>query len=247
MARIHRLPERDTGYGLTQRQKRILDVIKSAVKKRGYPPSLREIGDAVGLTSPSSVAHQLAALERKGYLRRDPHRPRAIEIVAMPSTTRSRGVRTPPPVPKGITPDDPSSVEDVDETGSGDAQPAPAYVPLLGRIAAGAPILADEAVTDVFPLPRQVVGDGELFLLAVSGDSMVEAAICDGDWVVVRRQQSADNGDVVAAMLDGEATIKTFKRRDGHVWLLPHNAAYDPILGDAAVILGKVTAVLRRL
>ncbi len=169
MARIHRLPERDTGYGLTQRQKRILDVIKSAVKKRGYPPSLREIGEAVGLTSPSSVAHQLAALERKGYLRRDPHRPRAIEIVAMPSTTRSRGVRTPPPVPKGITPDDPSSVEDVDETGSGDAQPAPAYVPLLGRIAAGAPILADEAVTDVFPLPRQVVGDGELFLLAVSG------------------------------------------------------------------------------
>lgn len=249
MGRIHRLPERDTGYGLTQRQKKILDVIKAAVSKRGYPPSLREIGEQVGLTSPSSVAHQLSALERKGYLRRDPHRPRAIEIVSLPPTSRPRGGAA-APAPTGASGSGSSRSEPaatVDETDSGDARPTPTYVPVLGRIAAGAPVLAEEAVDDVFPLPRQIVGDGELFLLRVSGDSMVDAAICDGDWVVVRRQPTADNGDVVAAMLDGEATVKTFKRRDGHVWLLPHNPAYDPIAGDEAVLLGKVTAVLRRI
>ena len=134
-----------------------------------------------------------------------------------------------------------------DETGSGDARPEPSYVPLVGRIAAGGPILAEEVVEDVFPLPRQLVGEGSLFLLKVVGDSMVEAAICDGDWVVVRQQPTADNGDIVAAMLDNEATVKTFKRKDGHVWLMPHNADYSPIDGDHATILGKVTAVLRRV
>jgi repressor LexA len=134
-----------------------------------------------------------------------------------------------------------------DETGSGDARPEASYVPVLGRIAAGGPILAEEAVEDVFPLPRQIVGDGQLFLLRVAGDSMVDAAICDGDWVVVRQQSDAVNGDVVAAMLDGEATVKTFRRKDGHVWLMPHNAAYDPIDGDHAVILGRVQAVLRKI
>ena len=206
--------------GLTPRQRRVLEVIKDAVERRGYPPSMREIGEAVGLTSPSSVAHQLHTLERKGFIRRDPNRPRAIEVV---------------------------SPESVDETGSGDARPTPSYVPIIGRIAAGGPILAEEAVEDVFPLPRQLVGDGTLFLLRVVGDSMVDAAICDGDWVVVRQQPTADNGDIVAAMLDGEATVKTFKRKDGHVWLLPHNPAYSPIDGDYATILGKVTAVLRRI
>ncbi|MHB1067263.1 MAG: transcriptional repressor LexA, partial [Candidatus Nanopelagicales bacterium] len=125
--------------------------------------------------------------------------------------------------------------------------PEAAYVPVLGRIAAGGPILAEQEVETVFPLPRDLVGDGELFLLRVVGDSMVDAAICDGDWVVVRRQPDADNGDIVAALLDDEATVKTLKRRDGHVWLMPHNPAYAPILGDEAAIMGKVVTVLRRL
>jgi repressor LexA len=221
------------GDGLTARQRRVLEEIRDSVERRGYPPSMREIGIAVGLTSPSSVAHQLAALERKGFLRRDPNRPRAIEVF-MPGETR--GVRY-----------QDSAAGTYDETGSGDARPEASYVPVLGRIAAGGPILAEEAVEDVFPLPRQIVGDGQLFLLRVAGDSMVDAAICDGDWVVVRQQSDAVNGDVVAAMLDGEATVKTFRRKDGHVWLMPHNAAYDPIDGDHAVILGRVQAVLRKI
>ncbi|MEH3157391.1 MAG: transcriptional repressor LexA, partial [Gordonia paraffinivorans] len=125
--------------------------------------------------------------------------------------------------------------------------PTPTFVPVLGRIAAGGPILAEEAVEDVFPLPRELVGDGALFLLRVVGESMIDAAICDGDWVVVRQQNVADNGDIVAAMIDGEATVKTFKRADGHVWLMPHNPAFDPINGDDAVILGKVVTVMRRI
>jgi repressor LexA len=118
---------------------------------------------------------------------------------------------------------------------------------VVGRIAAGGPVLAEQAVEDVFPLPKELVGEGSLFLLRVVGDSMVEAAITDGDWVVVRQQPSAENGDIVAAMIDGEATVKTFKRRDGHVWLLPHNPAYQPISGDEATVLGRVVTVLRRL
>nr|WP_308258733.1 transcriptional repressor LexA [Saccharothrix obliqua] len=205
--------------GLTLRQRKVLDVIRDWLDRFGYPPSVREIGEAVGLTSTSSVAHQLRALERKGFLRRDPNRPRAVGVL-------------PTEIVTGL---DPAS------------KPTPAYVPMLGRIAAGGPILAEEAIEDVFPLPRDLVGEGEVFLLKVVGDSMVDAAITDGDWVVVRQQPTADNGDVVAAMIDGEATVKTFKRRDGHVWLLPHNPAYQPILGDEASILGKVVAVLRRL
>jgi repressor LexA len=224
---VREMPERPVdATGLTARQRRVLQVIRDSVERRGYPPSMREIGEAVGLTSPSSVSHQLASLQRKGLLRRDPNRPRAIEVVDPEVTARE-------------TP--------YDETGVGDQRPAPSYVPVVGRIAAGGPILAEEAVEDVFPLPRQLVGEGALFLLQVRGDSMVEAAICDGDWVVVRQQPVADNGDIVAAMIDGEATVKTYQRREGHVWLLPHNAAYDPIPGDEATVLGRVTAVLRRL
>jgi repressor LexA len=126
-------------------------------------------------------------------------------------------------------------------------RPAPAYVPLVGRIAAGGPILAEEAVEDVFALPKQLVGEGTHFLLNVTGDSMIEAAIADGDWVVVRQQPVAENGDVVAAMIEGEATVKTFKRRDDKVWLMPHNPAYEPIPGDDATILGRVVAVLRKM
>src|SRR6185437_16134741 len=141
---------------------------------------------------------------------------------------------------------DPSTEPDVTEDGIS-SRPTPAFVPVVGRIAAGGPVLAEEAVEDVFPLPKTLVGEGTLFLLKVTGDSMIEAAICDGDWVVVRQQPVAENGDVVAAMIDGEATVKTLKRRDGKVWLMPHNPAYDPIPGDDATILGRVVAVLRKM
>ncbi len=230
--------------GLTPRQRRVLEVIRDSVDRRGYPPSMREIGEAVGLTSSSSVSHQLATLERKGFLRRDPNRPRAIEVR---SPDAQAGHRAGSQAGRGAAYDGAGgSVHDL-ETGSGDARPAAAYIPVVGKIAAGGPILAEEAIEDVFPLPKQVVGEGTLFLLKVQGDSMVDAAICDGDWVVVRQQQVADNGDIVAAMLDGEATVKTFKRRDGHVWLMPHNPTFEPIPGDEATVLGRVTAVLRRV
>ncbi len=210
--------------GLTPRQQRVLTVIKESIERRGYPPSMREIGQRVGLTSSSSVAHQLRVLEEKGFLKRDPNRPRALSV---------------------YSPTDPVTAQD--ETGSGDAMPAPTYVPMVGRIAAGGPILAEERVEEVMPLPKSLVGGGTLFLLEVSGDSMIDAAISNGDYVVIRQQPSAENGEVVAAMIDGEATVKTFQRRDGQVWLLPHNEAYDPIDGTHATILGKVTAVLRRV
>ncbi len=246
------------GDGLTGRQRRVLETIRDSVVRRGYPPSMREIGEAVGLTSPSSVAHQLSTLERKGFLRRDPNRPRAIEVT-MPGQTRHTSYSA---ADATATARESAAVEatqaaamaadavdavEADATDTAEARPQPSYVPVLGRIAAGGPILAEQLVEDVFPLPRQLVGDGELFLLKVAGDSMVEAAICDGDWVVVRQQPVADNGEIVAAMLDGEATVKTFRRRDGHVWLLPHNPAYQPIPGDDATILGRVVAVLRRM
>jgi repressor LexA len=221
------------GDGLTVRQRRVLETIQAAVERRGYPPSLREIGEAVGLTSPSSVAHQLSSLERKGFLRRDPNRPRAIEVI-LPGERSS--------VERAAA----AAATAADDTGL-DARPTPSYVPLVGRIAAGGPILAEQAVEDVFPLPRQLVGDGDLFLLKVVGDSMIDAAICDGDWVAVRRQPVAENGEVVAAMIDGEATVKTFKRRGGDIWLLPHNTAYAPIPGNDATILGRVVAVMRRV
>ena len=209
---------------LTERQQRILRVIVEAIEQNGYPPSMREIGDAVGLSSSSSVTHQLNQLELAGYIRRDPNRPRALEVLADPGTPGSLAA---------------SALDgQADDT---------VLVPLVGQIAAGTPILAEQHVEDVFPLPRSVVGNGELFLLKVRGDSMVDAAICDGDWVVVRAQQDAVNGDIVAALLEDEATVKTFRQRDGHTWLLPQNTAYEPILGDRAVVLGKVVAVLRAL
>ena len=204
---------------LSDKQLAILEMIQRSVSSRGYPPSMREIGDAVGLSSLSSVTHQLNQLELSGYLRRDPNRPRALEILI--------------DLPASESPDAGPSV--------GDA----AMVPLVGRIAAGIPITADQQVEEVFPLPRQLVGKGDLFMLKVVGDSMIDAAICDGDWVVVRQQNVAENGEIVAAMLDGEATVKVFRQRDGHTWLLPRNTAFEPILGDDAEVLGKVVAVLR--
>jgi len=214
--------------GLSPRQQLILDIIRSTVDERGYPPTVRELGDAAGLSSPSSVSHQLRVLEQKGYLRRDPHRPRAMEVV--------------PSAEDVVT-----TVAPIDPTGIGDAHPTAVPVPMVGRIAAGVPITAEEHVEDVFALPKQLVGEGTVFLLEVHGDSMIEAAICDGDWVVVRQQPTAENGDIVAALLGDEATVKTLKRLDGRVWLMPHNPAYDPIDGSDAAVLGKVVAVLRRV
>jgi repressor LexA len=224
-------PPDDTG--LTPRQRRVLSFIRDSVESHGYPPSMREIGVAVGLTSSSSVAHQLRVLEGKGFLRRDPNRPRAVEVL-LPDTAPRRAVG-------------PASDAPYDETGSGDERPPAIYVPVVGRIAAGGPILAEERIEQVFPLPRELVGDGTLFLLEVKGDSMVDAAICDGDYVVVRQQPNAENGEIVAAMIDGEATVKTLQRKSGEVWLLPHNDAYEPIDGTHASILGKVVTVMRRV
>jgi repressor LexA len=201
---------------LTLRQQKILQVISDAVASHGYPPSIREIGDAVGLTSTSSVHSQLYQLEKKGFIRRDPTKPRAIEVTG------------------------------------GDRRPATARVPLMsGQIAAGAPILAEDNIEEYVPLPRDLVGQGELFMLRVRGDSMKDVSILDGDMVVVRRQETAENGEIVAAMkVDGtepEATVKTLSRRGDQVWLLPANDAYEPIDGTDAVVLGKVVTVLRRV
>ena len=213
---------------LTPVQRKVLRVVEDFVQRRGYSPSLREIGEAAGLASPSSVSHQLSALQRKGYLSRGARQPRTAVV-------RSPRYPAVPETARGLV-----------APGSQKA----ACVPLVGRIAAGGPILAEQSVEDAFPLPRQRVGEGTLFALTVAGDSMINAAIADGDWVVVRQQPDAENGDIVAATIDGievEGTVKTLKRADGHVWLMPHNPAYAPILGDEATIVGKVVAVLRRV
>ena len=204
--------------GLTPRQVRILAAIKSAMDDRGYPPSMREIGEAAGLASPSSVKYQLEALEAKGWIRRDPSRGRALEV---------------------LSPEDRQFTDvDVDHTRT---------VPLVGRIAAGGPILAEQSVEELFPLPASLVGEGDLFMLKVVGDSMIDAAICDGDYVVIRAQKDCNRGEIVAAMIDGEATVKTFTKKEGQIWLLPANEEYEPINGDNCEILGKVTAVLRSI
>jgi repressor LexA len=219
--------------GLTPRQQKILTTLRDAIEQRGYPPSIREIGEEVGLASSSSVAHQLRVLEAKGFIKRDPNRPRALEVF-LPDVMAAR---------RSLAGGDDS----FDITGINDAMPMATNVPLVGRIAAGGPILATEQVEEVYPLPKTLVGEGTLFMLEVVGDSMIDAAICSGDFVVVRQEQTAENGDIVAALLDGEATVKTFKRKDGKVWLMPHNEAFDPIDGTHASILGIVTAVLRKV
>ena len=209
---------------LTPRRRRIVQVIEDSVQRNGYAPSMREIGEAAGLASTSSVAYQLSVLEKEGYLSREARRP------------RTAALRTPAPAATG--PATPQAV---------------APVPRVGRIAAGSPILADQLIEEIVPLPRQLVGEGELIILTVVGDSMIDAAIADRNWVVVRRNSDVEDGNIVAAMIesdtsaDREATVKTFKKRDGHVWLMPHNPAYAPILGDTATIVGKVVAVLRRI
>ena len=213
---ISELPDGPTdANGLTPRQLKILSVIKKAVEDQGYPPSMREIGQAAGLSSTASVTYQLQILEEKGWIRRDASRGRAIEIT-LPG-----------------------------QDGEAAPQDKTRLIPLVGKIAAGNPILAEQEVEEVLPLPESIVGKGDLFLLQVKGDSMIDLAICDGDFVVIRSQKDAQKGEIVAAMIDGEATVKTWSKKDGHYWLLPANDNYAPIPADEAVILGKVTAVLR--
>ena len=224
--------------GLDKRARAVYEAVREAVAAHGYPPSLREIGEQVGLTSPSSVKHQLDKLERLGLVRRDPKRPRAMEVVGAGS-----GMNPPSHTGRPV----PSELPRLAGIEDGDA----VAVPLVGRIAAGTPILAEQDVTDVMALPRRLTGEGELFMLEVHGDSMIEAAICDGDWVVVRSQPDAANGEIVAAMVEdvdgASATVKVLSRRDGHQWLLPRNSSYAPIDGDHATIVGKVVTVLRSL
>ncbi|CAM8628246.1 transcriptional repressor LexA [Candidatus Planktophila dulcis] len=203
---------------LTTRQVSILDFIKTSSESQGYAPSMREIGEAAGLNSPASVKYQLDILEEKGFIRRDADRGRAMEVV-LPDSMSGAGAHT-------------------DKT---------RFIPLVGSIAAGVPITADQQVEETLPLPESLVGKGDLFMLKVKGESMINAAICDGDYVVIRQQKDANNGDIVAAMIDGEATVKTFSRKGGHIWLLPANDDFAPIDGDQCEVLGIVTAVLRSL
>jgi repressor LexA len=261
---------------LTDRQCRIIEVIQDSIDRRGYPPSMREIGEAVGLNSTSSVRHQLVVLESKGFIRRDPNRPRAY-IVRGPSDptqawrarmaqTTQGGVLAPADQPAQQAPVTraQSALTNLGSTMAASAQSAMAaigalggsvgameFVPLVGRIAAGGPILAEEAIEELIPMPRAMVSDGTLFALTVVGDSMIEAGIMDGDMVVVRQQPSAESGQIVAAMIEGEATVKQLKihhEDDRHeVWLMPRNPSYDPIPGEDAVVLGRVVTVMRRL
>jgi repressor LexA len=201
---------------LPARQQRILVAIRDWVVRYGYAPSTREIGDAVGLRSPSSVSKHLASLEEKGFLRRGTAMSRPIDVRAFLQDSQAR-------------------------ESAGDSVP----VPVVGDIAAGTPILAEEHVDEVLTLPRELAGRGNVFALRVRGDSMIDAAICDGDTVVVRQQSEAYSGQIVAAMIDGEATVKVYRRRNGHVHLEPRNPAYEVIDGDEAVVLGIIVSVLR--
>jgi repressor LexA len=201
---------------LPPRQQRILAVIRDWVVRYGYSPSTRQIGDAVGLRSSSSVSKHLASLEEKGFLRRGTAMARPIDVRIFLQDSAAR-----------------ESTEDS------------VAVPVVGDIAAGTPISADEHVDDVLTLPRELAGRGNVFALRVRGDSMIDAAICDGDIVVVRQQSEAHSGQIVAAMIDDEATVKVYRRRNGHVYLEPRNPDYDVIDGDGAVVLGIVVSVLR--
>ncbi|MGJ9381566.1 transcriptional repressor LexA [Salipaludibacillus sp. CF4.18] len=203
---------------LSSRQQAIFDFIKSEVKDRGYPPSVREIGEAVGLASSSTVHGHLSRLEKKGYIRRDPTKPRAIEVLGLH--------------------DDSSQVNHT----------ASIQIPVIGKVTAGQPITAIENVEEYLPLPASFVQDEQSFILEISGDSMIEAGIFDGDYVVVRQQSHANNGEIVVAMTeDDEATVKRFFKEDNYFRLQPENSTLDPIILDKVTILGKVIGVFRTL
>lgn len=227
---------------LTDRQLQILQAVKEHGEKHGFPPSVREIATAVGLASPSTVKHHLDALEKAELLQRVQGLPRALEI----SAKGRELLGTPAKSKQEIsTPPNTSFVEISIPVGHSDEDGS--QIPLVGHIAAGAPIMAEQFVEDIFQLPTRLTGHGELFMLKVKGDSMVDAGILSGDFVVVRAQHTAHQGEIVAAMLDDEATVKVFSQKDGHTWLLPCNESYEPILGDFATILGKVVTVIRAL
>ena len=214
---------------LTPRQEQILAFIREFEECNGYAPSMREIGGAVDLTSTSAVSYQLSMLQDKGCLRRIPGRPRTVEVVL---------------------PGEPAALLEAEDVAAAlDLSLNPAYVPVdvMGEIAAGKLHSAEQVFDETLALPKQFVGDGTLFMLKVTGDSMIGAAIADGDLVVVREQSEVKNGDIVAARIEGDATVKTFQRTDGHIWLMPHNPAYPPILGDEATIMGRVVTVIRRV
>ncbi len=244
-----RIQERANNHfpGLTRRQLQIIDVINRLMEEKSYPPTMREIGDAAGLASLSSVTYQLAQLEERGVLRRDPNRPRAIELLIDKVEAKKWAEEQKAIAKETAEVEKAAALTATEEKLLALEQDDLVEVPLVGRIAAGGPILAEQSVESTMLLPRTLTGQGELFMLKVAGDSMIDAAIADGDWVVVRRQNSANNGDIVAALLDDEATVKTFRQRDGHTWLLPQNTNYEPILGDHATIMGRVVSVLRAI
>lgn len=223
---------------LSPRQSAILKVLHTALETHGYPPSVREIAQAAGLSSSSTVKHHLDKLETNGYIRRMPGLPRALELIDSPFSDK------PPTDAVSSLENTPQQVfipiSQVSDSPTTD-------IPLVGKIAAGIPITAEQVVDDIFTLPQRFTGKGELFVLEVAGDSMIEAAICDGDYVVIRKQNTATEGEIVAAMLDGEATVKVFSRKDGNVWLLPRNENYAPIPGNNSTILGKVVTIIRPL
>jgi len=240
---------------ISPRQVTILEFIRESVARRGYAPSLREIAHAVGLSSQSTVSYHLSALVKKGYLSRGRGLPRTtVELPAGPDP--AAGAHPAPPAgsaPAAATADPetapPAAAEP--ETVPARTDPdRPVPVPLIGRISAGVPITAQQEVEDTFLLPRKIVGHGTLFMLRVAGDSMINAGITDGDYVIIRQQEKVFSGDIVAALIEGiehEATVKTFQQaEDGQCWLMAHNPAYPPIPGDSAEIMGKVVAVLRR-
>ncbi|MDR3052314.1 MAG: transcriptional repressor LexA [Coriobacteriales bacterium] len=209
---------------LTNRQREILDYLRTATAKNGYPPSVREIGDAIGLSSSSTVHTHLHALENKGYIRRDSSAARALVILDPATIEESSSLSDEPDVFRNVV-----------------------TLPLVGRVAAGAPILAEQNIEETYPLPSQIVGDSSSFMLTVKGESMIEAGILDGDYVVVKEQPTANNGDIVVALLDDEATVKTFYREPNRIRLQPENQTMDPIYTTDVTILGKVVALLRAL
>jgi repressor LexA len=227
MTTTTRLPGGDREHRLTLRRQKILDCIHESVERRGYPPSMREIADAVGLKSTSAVSYQLKILEHMGHLTRDARMPRT--VVEKPSRPRIQH----------------STDNDGDAAATGSQNMV--SVPLFEQIAAGAPVIANPDPEGIMQLPKEMTGSGALFAVRVAGDSMANANIFDGDCVIVRQQDTAHNGDIVAALIEDEATVKTFHRTNGHVWLMPQNPSYQPILGDQCGLMGKVVATVHRI
>ena len=218
----------EPGHALTRRQREMLQVIRDSVQRRGYPPSMREIGEAVGLASASSVSYQLSVLESMGHVRRDAGRARTVEV-RLPGQPAAR--------PDGET-------DEGGVTGSGPSKTA--YVPVVSHRAAGVLTLADQGIEDVFSLPRQIVGEGNLFLFKVNDECMSGAHIEQGDWVAVRRQRNVGQGDIVAALVDDAPTVRTFRQSGGDRWLMTSNPSYPGISADKATILGPVVGLVRR-